>query len=292
MVVPSLRIAVLADIHGNLPALEAVVADLRTQGVDGVYLAGDQISRVPWHNEVMDLIAENGWPAIYGNHDLVIGRLHTRENGPPFTDEQRFASLYWTQATLRPEHLDTVRALPATLRLAWPSLPPIRIWHGTPGDPYSGIFPFTSTQVALALLHSVEESFVVLGHTHRPIDRSFGRWRVFNGGSVGLPYNGDTRAQCLVLDGTPSGWTPTFRTVDYDHAPIRPAFEASGMLETAGATGELHILTALTAQPWSSDFAYWLHHHVAYQARSVDDAVAAYLHEHGPGHWAFEVENK
>ncbi len=144
-----MRIAILADIHGNLPALEAVVADLRVQGVDAVYLAGDQISRVPWHNEVMDFIADAGWPAIYGNHDLVIGQLETDACRPPFTDRQRFASLYWTQETLTPQHLETVRALPATLRLAWPSLPPVRIWHGTPNNPFGGIFPFTSTPLAL-----------------------------------------------------------------------------------------------------------------------------------------------
>lgn len=289
---PALRIAVLADIHGNLPALEAVVADLRLQGVEAVYLAGDQINRVPWHNEVMDLIAAAGWPAIYGNHDLIIGQLHSHEISPPFTDRQRFATLYWTQETLRPQHLATVRALPATLRLEWPSLPPIRIWHGTPGDPFSGIYPFTSTQTAAELLHTVAEPFVVLAHTHRPIARTFRPWTVFNGGSVGLPFNGDPRAQYLILDGSPKGWTPIFRAVDFDHAPLRPRFEESGMLEAAGATGELHFLTAQTGEPWSSDFAYWLHHHPHWQARTVDAAVAAYLARHGPGHWAFSGDGQ
>ncbi len=292
MTIPALRIAILADIHGNLPALEAVTADLLIQGVDAVYLAGDQISRVPWHNEVMDLIADKGWPAIYGNHDLIIGRLETDVNADPFTDRSRFAALYWTQQTLHARHLASVRTLPATLRLAWPSLPPIRLWHGTPGDPFSGIFSFTSTQVAEELLHGVDENYVVLGHTHRPIDRTFHRRRVFNGGSVGLPYNGDTRAQYLILDGAPQGWTPTFRAVAYDHAPLRPCFEASGMLAATGATGELHVRTALTAEPWSSDFAFWLHHQPGWQARPVDDAVAAYLASHGPGNWAFAGEGQ
>jgi NAD(P)-dependent dehydrogenase (short-subunit alcohol dehydrogenase family) len=72
-----MRIAVLADIHGNLPALEAVIADLHTQAPDAVYLAGDQICRVPWHNEVMAIVREQGWPGIFGNHEWVIGRIGT-----------------------------------------------------------------------------------------------------------------------------------------------------------------------------------------------------------------------
>ncbi len=259
----------------------------RAQGVEEVFLAGDQINRVPWHNEVMDFIVDAGWPAIYGNHDLIIGQLYTEALPLPFRDRQRFVSLYWTRDTLRPAHLARVRALPPTLRLEWPSLPPIRIWHGTPGDPYAGIYPFTTTEAASNLLHLVEEPFVVLAHTHRPIERRFRRWMVLNGGSVGLPFNSDPRAQYLLLDGFAKGWQATFRAVEYDHEPLVARFQESGMLEAVGATGELHRRTALSGEPWSSDFAYWLHHNPNWQKVDAADAVTAYTMEHGPGRWAF-----
>src|SRR5688500_2755152 len=100
-----MRIAVLADIHSNLPALEAVHADLRGMAPDLVLLAGDQVNRCPWPNEVMALIEDEGWPAILGNHELVISNLGTPDGHPLFNDRQRFADLWWTLEELTPEHL-------------------------------------------------------------------------------------------------------------------------------------------------------------------------------------------
>ena len=108
-----MRIAFLADIHSNLPALEAVVQDLASQAPDAIYLVGDQVNRCPWPNEVMDLLGGQGWPAIYGNHDLVVGNLDTAETRTAFADRSRFPCLWWTAEVLQPEHLQTLRALPA-----------------------------------------------------------------------------------------------------------------------------------------------------------------------------------
>jgi len=291
-----MRLAFLADIHGNLPALEAVIADLRVQAPDAVYLVGDQISRVPWHNEVLDLLADQGWPAIYGNHDWVIGRIHTPHNTPPFTERERFVAMYWTQETLRGEHLETIRAWPSDLHLRFDDAPPIRVTHGVPGNCFVGIFPFTPGDRALDLLRSVDEPYVVLGHTHRPMDRTYARgagWpplRAINGGSVGLPYNGDVRAQYLLLDLRGGRWEPTFRAVPFDRSGMREAFVASGMLEVVGPTGELHVRTALSGEPWSSDFAYWLYTQGPATAQDMERAVAVYLERHGPGNWAFSGE--
>jgi predicted phosphodiesterase len=238
----------------------------------------------------MDLLAERDWPAIYGNHDLVVGQINSPEIKPPFDDRERFRTLYWTHDTLRPEHLATVRALPSDLHLRFPGAPPIRLTHGIPGNCFVGIFPFTLEDRAEELLRSVEQPCVVLAHTHRPMDRRVGGLRAFNGGSVGLPFNGDPRAQYMVLDLQKGAWEPTFRQVEYDKSGLRARFEESGMLEAAGPTGELHVLTAVTGDPWSSDFAYWLYNEGAPLNRDIEKAVGAYLKAHGPGHWAFTGE--
>lgn len=285
-----MRLAFLADIHGNLPALEAVLADFALQSPDLVFLVGDQVNRCPWNNEVMDLIAERGWPAIQGNHDLVVGSINTPSNWPPFTDQSQFPSLWWTQATLKPHHLVTLRALPAEMLLAFDGAPAIRMLHGVPGNPFIGLLPYTVEDVIVERIRNIDEDFLVVGHTHRPMDRTVRRWRILNGGSVGLPYNGDTRAQYLILDRTSDGWQPTFRQIEYDHSPIPAAFRASGLLAAAGVKGELHLRTAMTGQPWSSDFGYWFKHQSPLLQQDVERAVTLYLDAHGPGRWSFSDE--
>lgn len=288
-----MRIAFLADIHGNLPALEAVARDLRAQAPDQVYLAGDQVNRCPWNNPVMDFLAEVGWPAIAGNHDLVVARINTPVNAPPFTDRQRFRSLWWTAETLARRHLKTLGSLPATLAIDLPDGPPIRLVHGVPENPFVGLYPEMSDEVLHKFVHMVEEPVIVSGHTHRPLVRRTGQWQIFNGGSVGLPYNGDPRAQYLLLDaGWAAGvrvWLPTLRAVDYDHSGFRIAYAESGMLAATGALGELHLLTALTAHAYSSDFGVWLKTQSSEVRANLDRAVEIYLASHGPGNWAFSV---
>ena len=195
-----MRIAFLADIHSNLPALEAVLGDLQTQAPDAVYLVGDQVNRCPWPNEVMDLLAAQNWPAIYGNHDLVVGRLNTAETRSDFGDRSRFPCLWWTAEVLTPAHLQTLRELPAELRLDLPAGPPIRLLHGIPGNPFVGFYPEASDEEVATQIKPIAEPVIVSGHTHRPLARQVGRQWLFNGGSVGMPYNDDPRAQYLLLD--------------------------------------------------------------------------------------------
>ena len=288
-----MRLAFLADIHSNLPALEAVVADLRDQAPDAIYLVGDQVNRCPWPNEVMDLLAAKGWPAILGNHDWVVGRIHRPELPAFFANRQRFRSMWWTGETLAPHHLDTLRALPAELRIDVADGPPIRLLHGIPGNSFVGLYPEASDETLLAQVQAVAEPVIVSGHTHRPLARRVGRWQLFNGGSIGLPYNEDPRAQYLLLDSaTRKGervWKPDFRRVGYDRDLLRPAFDRSGMMAATGVMGELHLRTALTGHAYSSDFAVWLRRQPAELQADLDQAVPLYLAQHGPGKWAFSI---
>jgi hypothetical protein len=84
-------------------------------------------------------------------------------------------------------------------------------------------------------------------------------------------------------------WLPTLRAVDYDHSGFRAAYVESGMLAATGAIGELHLLTALTAHAYSSDFGVWLKTQSAELRANLDHAVEIYLASHGPGNWAFTV---
>ncbi len=285
-----MRVAILADIHGNLPAFEAVLADLKRQSPDAIYFAGDQINRCPWNNEVMDLLAALGWPAIQGNHELVVGAINTPANQPPFTNRARFIDLWWTQEHLHPQHLDTIRTLPTELALSFVDGPPIRLLHGVPGNPFLGILAETTDEVIQNVLADVAESVVVCAHTHRPMDRRVAGWRIFNGGSVGSSYDGDPRAHYLLLDAVNGQWQPTFCRVDYDRSLLPLTFHASGMLAALGPLGQLHLRTVLDGEPWSSDFGFWMRTQPLALQQDLTLAVTLYLEQHGPGRWAFIME--
>jgi len=294
-----MRLAFLADIHGNLPGFEAVLADLARQSPDAVYLVGDQINRCPWNNEVMDLIDDLGWPAIQGNHELIVGVINTPHNWYPFTKRYRFPILWWTQEHLAARHLHTIRALPEALHIAIDSAPPIFMVHGVPGNPHVGFYPTIPDATIQEMLAGIDEPLVVCAHTHRPLDRQSEPWRILNTGSVGLPYNGDPRAQYLLLDLVfgPEGaaWRPTFRQVFYDHSVIPLAYKSSGIQEIGGAIAELALRTLMNGDPWSSDFGVWLRRRPPEQrpdnSAGMDAAVRVYLQECGPGRWAFDEPN-
>ena len=294
MATPILRLAFLGDIHGNLPALEAVLADVHAHSPDAVYLVGDQINRCPWHNEVLDLLDTYGWPTIAGNHELIIGIIGTPHNYPPFTDRNRFAVLWWTCETLAPQHLRAIRTLPEQLHIHIDGAPPILMTHGTPGDAEVGFYPGFDDDTMRRFLVNVDEPVIVAGHTHRPLDRNLGRWRVLNGGAVGLPYNGDPRAQYLLLDlmATPAGpaWAPRFRQVDYDRLRVADAFVASGLLDAAGPLARLDLRTVQTGHPWTSDFGVWMRFQPKSMRADMSHAVDVYLRTHGPGNWAFDEQ--
>ena len=285
-----MRLAFLADIHGNLPALEAVIADLQQVRPDAIYLVGDQVNRCPWNSEVMALIMAEGWPAIAGNHDLVVGAINTPQNRPPFTSRSRFPTLWWTQENLSPSQLTVMRSWPEERELNFTGLPPIRLLHGIPGNAFIGILPEDPDEKIRNLVASVVEPVIVCGHTHRPLQRTVDNKQIFNGGSIGIPYNSDPRAQYLVLDGNAGAWHPTFRQVDYDHSAIPDAFEATGFRSAIGPIAELHLRTVMSGEPWTSDFGFWLRFQPDTIQQDLGLAIEAYLLQHGPGNWAFRFD--
>ncbi len=291
-----MRIAFIADIHGNLPALEAVLRDLKQQSPDAVYLVGDQINRCPWNNEVLDLLDDRQWPAIAGNHELIVGIIRTPNNRHPFTNAQRYAVLWWTQANLRTEHLHAIRRLPEQMVIRVDNAPPILMVHGVPGQADIGFYPGLDDAAFARYLDGVEQPVVVCAHTHRPLERQVGNWHLFNGGAVGLPYNGDPRAHYMLLDLVPSrsngafsqAWRPTFRRLEYDTSSIAPAFASSGLLAAAGPLAELDLYTLETGHPWSSDFGIWMRSQPPSFQKDLRSAIDRYLEIHGPGNWAFD----
>lgn len=283
------RLAILADIHGNLPALEAVMADMARLAPDHVFVAGDLVNRCPWSSEVVDIVRAQNWTVIQGNHDLIVGTLDLAAPAWPFGNRERFPDLWWTLAHLRPEQRTYLRELPSTHRIALPHLPPIRLVHGIPGDPFVGFEP-GATATNRARLGGVQEPTIIAAHTHRPMDETVDRVQILNPGGLGISHNGDPRAHYLVLTSSAGGWTPDFRVIEYPREQVRRAFFDSGFMEFAGPMGELHLRTLSTGHAWASDFNFWMRDQPPHIHADIELAVKTYF-ESFPDEkqWAFPV---
>ncbi|MEJ2084636.1 MAG: metallophosphoesterase family protein [Acidobacteriota bacterium] len=249
------RIAILADIHGNVPALEAVIADISKQAVDEVLVGGDLVGRGPEGSAVTRRIRDLEWSSIRGNHEDYVLTFRRGEVPSDWLEADEWAASRWMAEELSEEDADFLDSLPLSLtsRLE----PELRLFHGSPRGPNDGIGPWTTDRQMEAHAASVRESLLVCAHTHRPLDRSFSTGRIVNVGSVGLPFNGDQRAQYAIFEFGGDGLDVEFRRVDYDLNAILRIYETSGFLAAGGVTAQLLKMELEQAEPFLVPFLHW-----------------------------------
>jgi predicted phosphodiesterase len=197
------RTAILSDIHGNLSALEAVIADLRDASPDLVLLGGDLATHGHRPAQVIDWLRETGWQGVVGNTDEMLWMPGLRErltqNAPKLAP--LFDALFGQLAPatcdlLGAERIAWLRQLPRAV-----SVEGLLLVHATPGDLWKAPMPDAAEEELAAAYRSAAARRVVYGHIHRPYVRELATGTVVaNCGSVGLPFDGDTRASYLLLD--------------------------------------------------------------------------------------------
>jgi predicted phosphodiesterase len=258
------RIAVLADVHGNLPALEAAIADLEAEGVDEVLVGGDLVGRGPQGTAVVERIRDRGWPSVQGNHEEYLLAFRARDVPESWLHDEEWAASRWMAAELSEETADWIARLPFALIAE--SAPGLRLVHGTPASNREGIGPWTGPERTHEHWSKVDEPLLVVAHTHRPlvrhVDGVAGRMSglVVNVGSVGLPFNRDPRAQYAIFtaperDG--GEWGVELRQVEYAREDTLDAYESSGFLEAGGVTARLLQLELEHAVPFLVPFLEW-----------------------------------
>ncbi len=204
-----MRVAAIYDIHGNLPALEAVLQDIRRAEVDHVVVGGDVVPG-PMPRETLRCLLDLDLPMqlIHGNGELAMLALMAATDessvtywgttsGRPLPEQ--FRPVYrWTVQQLYPEYEPVLASWPKTLRLEIPGLGEVLFCHSTPRSETEIFTRLTPEERLLPLLEGLKVSLVVCGHTHMQFDRMIGRTRVVNAGSVGEPY-GAPSAYWLLL---------------------------------------------------------------------------------------------
>jgi len=229
------RIAIVSDIHGNMPAFQAVLRDLAQVQPDHVYVNGDVVNRGPQSKECLEQVRALGWPLVFGNHEEYIVKCR---RGVPDED---WWSLFWlpvrrlAQDELTDDDIAYLESLPHSLVVAEPGLPAIRLVHGSMHALNEGLGPWMTDDELLAAVNGASEPIVIGAHTHRTFERRLGTRWVLNSGAVGMPYNGDPAAQYLLLVGENGNWRAEFRAVPYDRTPVYEAWARTGYLEVSMA---------------------------------------------------------
>jgi putative phosphoesterase len=203
-----MRIAALNDVHGNLPALDAVLAELQAEPVDAIVCGGDLVLGAQ-PAECLERMRAHEAHVVRGNCErLVLAR-----------DDETSA---WCHDRLDADARAFLAELPTTV-----SLDGICFCHGSPRSDDEILTAATPDHVVADALAGVPEEIVVCGHTHHQFDRRIGRHRLVNAGSVGLPYEGDAAAFWLLLD---DGRVDLRRT-PYDVAAAAERLTATGYPE-------------------------------------------------------------
>ena len=232
---PPRRIALLSDTHGNLPAFEAVLADVAAEGVDETWCLGDLVGYGAQPDECVELARERCDLCLTGNHDLVV----IDELQMSSFSTNAAAAADWTRRRIGEETAEFLRRLSPE-----DASREVALYHASPRDP---VWEYVlSTLAAELCFDEMEARVAAIGHTHVALwfhrngdastvgaqapagfelELADGQWMI-NPGSVGQPRDGDPRAAWLLLD--LDSWTATWRRIEY------PIDAAAGAIRDAG----------------------------------------------------------
>ncbi len=254
-----MKLALVADVHANLPALEAVLADLDRWNPDVVVVLGDTVNRGPHPRACYELVRERAaapaWHVLLGNHEEYVIALH-REPPQPGTPAFAVHQHTWWTMTRMAGAVAELSALPARLDLP---APPGRatFTHGSLGGSRVGIYPEMEPEELAPLVDGTASLFAV-GHTHRPLVRPLGATLIVNAGSAGLPFDGDRRPGYARVEARAGGWQVELRRVAYDWTAAHRACLAGEFAAASGQIGrvirrELELARPLLAK-WTARY--------------------------------------
>jgi putative phosphoesterase len=228
-----MRIAVFSDVHGNLRALEAVLADIEARGpFDDVINGGDLAFGGPRPREAMDVLMQRGDPTVLGNTDVWIAGMEPGGG----------SMVSWARRQLEPRHEEYLRRLPRSHRVEPAGGPPLVVVHATPTSLGDLLDPNAPAEVVTAMFEEARTRTLVYGHIHKAYVREVAGGLVVNTGSVGFPFDGDPRPSFAILRLEGGRWHAENVRVAYDHEAVAKDLRASTHPE-----GQLFARRLLTA---------------------------------------------
>ena len=213
-----MRYAFFSDIHSNIFALDAVLADVADVGIDHRYVLGDLVGYAPWPNEVLDRLRDEAIPIVMGNYDDGTG-FGRDECGCAYTHPVEKAlgkaGFAWTKANTSEANKAWLRTLAPQIRFEADGLRFLLV-HGSPRKMNEYLYEDKPDSTFERIAADANADVIVCGHTHRPYDKTVGATRFINDGSAGKPKDGDPRACWALVETSSVGVSVAFRRVEYD----------------------------------------------------------------------------
>lgn len=231
-----MRFAIISDIHGNLHALELVLADIEKAAVDQIICLGDVASLGPEPNKVIARLRELKIPTIMGNHDNYLLNLQLTENHHPWLR----AMEKWAVEKLPEDDLDFLRSFPSQLSFPLDPDTTMLCFHGSLRSNEEFLYPTTTPETLDEIFSGQDAKVFVGGHTHVQMIRQHGQVTLLNPGSVGMPFEFPTRgpeprallrAEYAVVDMTDGKLTFELYQLPIDFEKLTVAARSSGMPE-------------------------------------------------------------
>ena len=229
------RIAALSDVHGNVAALEAVLADVAREKPDRVVVAGDLVLNGPEPVAVVDLLrtlVADGTAIIAGNTDIAVADFDYAAAFPWMTDgvpDAIVAAAEWAHEALGEERLDWLRSLPSERRVRTDDDTLVLVCHASPGSQTAGFDQNLDPSVTIERVARTDARVIVCGHTHLPEVRDLG-WKVIvNDGSAGYIFDGDPTASWALIDLDAGEVTAEIRRTTFDILGVANAISVRGL---------------------------------------------------------------
>ncbi len=226
-----MRVAVIADLHANLPALRAVLDDIAGIGCDAIWCAGDVVGRGPHPNEVVELLRELDVPTVQGNWDEAVG-MDRDSSGALWASHdgelQGLASLEWTKQRITDDNRGWLRNLPTSHRFSAEGRS-VLLFHGSPLKQTEYLWSDRPSRYLSRIASDEADDLFCFGHTHESFHRIVGQGHFVAAGSVGCGIEGDAHARYAVVYLGQPDLAVGFRSIDYDHAPVADGLAAAGL---------------------------------------------------------------
>ncbi|HLL04959.1 MAG TPA: metallophosphoesterase family protein [Myxococcaceae bacterium] len=247
-----MRVAILADIHGNLPACEAVLEDIDRMAPDFIVAAGDLALRGAHPRETVELLLDRCDSVLMGNTDCYLAGNYL---GGAYRERDHWKTelLRWTRDQLGEAHLRTLGALPFSVRYTPRKGQDLFVCHANPKNLEESLDPTLDEVSVRRFFMHLDAAACAFGHLHFPYRRRVGRMLIADVASAGIPRDGDLRPAYGIFTYTPKGWRVQIRRVRY---PVRKATQALTARKVPGGPILIHKLVE----------ARYRHHHALLEA--------------------------